>query len=323
MNIKIEELVKVSYLKVTKLDGRAIPMFACYQGNGTWEQWVPQNENLIRLKITRLIEGRYYAKEPESQNDLFLPSIDFFHKRMYWSDTTFKIEALYNDITNLFASLKKLEIINDAKNKYHGIHNIVITEVEYQFLLCRSMYDLLQEIIICIWDKVKFVDTSIKKQQLPSSFRKMVIRDDKKMSKDEIKKKFKIPEVLAEFYEAQSDFFLWLRAFRDLIAHRGNSIDIVFATENGFAIQTNIKPFNYLKIWNDKNTLPNNLGSVKAFISYLILNTLNTIEVFYRVISKLFQFPYDVAPEYSLFLKDSNYISLQSLEENITSNAWY
>jgi hypothetical protein len=119
-NIARSELNKISYLNVPDEKHRPVPLFPCYHGNGIWELWIPQNNKLVKLAVTKMIEGKYFAKKPESNEDLFLPSIDFLVQRAYWKNIYYFIDSLADDLLNLGTSLKKIEVFHISVEQYQG-----------------------------------------------------------------------------------------------------------------------------------------------------------------------------------------------------------
>jgi hypothetical protein len=44
------------------------------------------------------------------------------------------------------------------------------TGVEYILLVCRSIFDLLQELVAKLWKTIKLADSTVKTQQLKKTF---------------------------------------------------------------------------------------------------------------------------------------------------------
>jgi hypothetical protein len=51
---------------------------------------------------------------------------------------------------------------------------MVVSDLEYVFLSCRSTFDLLQEILRYLWENVTLIDTNAKKERLKPSYADMV-----------------------------------------------------------------------------------------------------------------------------------------------------
>jgi len=323
-DINKEELKKVTYLQVDQLQGRAVPLFACYHGDKTWELWVPNNGGLQRMQAKEIAEGKYFGKSPAHEGDVYLEFFDFMCKRGYWKPIVFLIEGISDDLQNISACLAKLDLFyRESKQAGFEARRFVITELEYLFSVCRSLYDLLQECNSKMWSTFKFNDPSLGKKPLPSSFGEMVLENNQLRTKEQIISRYAMPDMLAQYYTRQADFFTWLREYRDYISHSGKSFEYVFATKKGFAVSIDTKPFSSMSIWSDKNTQPNKLGSVKSFTAYLIISTFKAIEEFARVMSKIIVFPPDIAPDYHVFICGPHVSYLQNLSTHIQDEPWY
>jgi len=326
MSFKInqEELKKVTYLQVGELRGRAVPLFACYLDDGTWELWLPTNGGLQRMKTTGMAEGKYFAKNPAHQGDVYLEFFDFMCKRAYYEPIVPFIQGIYDDLQNLSACLAKLDFFyKEWKETHFDARRFVITELEYLFSVCRSLYDLLQECNSKMWSTFKFVDPKYGNKQLPTSFRAMILESNVLRTKEQIIARYAVPEILAEFYVRQANFFTWLRDYRDYVSHSGNSFQFVFSTDRGFAVSIDTKPFSSMTVWSANNTQPNELGSVRSLTAHLIISTFKAIEEFAHVMSRMIIFPPDVAPDYHIFICGSHIANLQDLETRIQDKPWY
>ncbi len=324
-NINLQELSKISYLQLSNLQGRIIPLFPYLNEDGTWELWItgPSNE-LIKMKPTAMAEGKYLAKQPYSKSDVYYSFFDFMCKRAYWPDIVPFIEGIYDDLQNLSACLAKLDLFYiQSKQTRLEARRFVVTELEYLFLVCRSLYDLLQECLSKLFPKFKFQDSKYGKKQLPKSFADMIYYKNVLMTMKEIVTRYSVPEPIAEYYLRQANFFEWLRQYRVYVSHSGKSFELVFALEKGFAISIETKPFSSMKIWNESNTQPHNLGSVKSLVAYLISSTLSAIEEFAHLMETIVIFPQDISPWNKIFLCGPTISKLQNLEKQINDEPWY
>ena len=139
---------------------------------------------------------------------------DFMCKRAYWNELVPFIDGIYDDLQNIGATIAKLDLfyIEWGRNRFDA-NRFIITELEYLFAVCRSLYDLLQECISRMWLKFKFYDPMLGKVELPSSFRQMLMESNNVMSSERIAAKYRLPTELADYYFRQSDFFKWLREY--------------------------------------------------------------------------------------------------------------
>ncbi len=322
-NISLDSIRQhLPHVDVDNLFGRQLPLYALHD-DGKWKLWIPDGRGGLCKIIASPVEAKYFSKQAAKPDDARLPFLDFFDQRCNLPQTGSFSRAAYSDIQNLAASLAKLEIIFLARNSFDGVARMAATELEYIFLICRSLFDLFQEIMAALWRQVILSDQSLKKKDLPSSYRKMVMNSNQRMTVDEIIEKYTLPARIAAAYHATSDFFEWLRAFRDSIAHSGRDFDLVYDTNRGFAISTLASPFSRMDIWDDRNTLPNNLGSLKSAACHVIHSTLSTIDAIVAELQSEIAFPPPIVPGYSVYFCGPSTKHITEVEVGVQVCAWY
>ncbi len=321
--ITLQELKKTSFLRIDRLDGRAIPLLACLTDDDEWEWWVPLPDGLRRMQGGEPIEAYYFAKRPAKEGDAFIAFSEFMLKRAYFKDVVHFVRAITDDLHNLGASIAKLDLFHALweHEKSSICRRYVSTELEYVFSVCRSMFDLLQEIIHRLWRRFEYTDGT-RKKTLRKSFADMVLHGDSLLSAKEIQEKYSIPNRLATFYHDQGLFFYWLREYRNRVDHGGQGFELVFITERGFAVSTGQEPFSSLNIWNKANTLPNGLGSVRSAVAYVIDNVLKCLDDFATIMSAITKPPYDISPEYHVYLRGERIEALTHSSRYIVAEPW-
>jgi hypothetical protein len=247
--------------------------------------------------------------------------LDFIFQTAAWKKESTIALGVLSDLHNLGTSLEKLRILHQHQPTRSG--RMAATELEYIFLVCRSMLDSLQETVASIWETVTLTDSSLKKKTLPKSFRKMVMSDRKRMTVQEIVKHHQLPLALAELYAERAEFLEWLREYRDALVHSGKSFDLVFVLDDGFGVSTKVRPFSGMTIWSERNTRENDIGSLKAAASFVISNTLATFDQFARLLATTIKFPPPFAAGYGLFVRGSHIGQLHHLTANINETPWY
>jgi hypothetical protein len=326
--ISLDELAKLPYFDCKDLGGRLVPVFPCLNDDREWEIYVFDQNTIINIKGTP-VEVDYFARSADKETDIYIEFLNFITKRAYWSDVVFFIDGIRNDIHNLGASLEKIDLFfkvwKEARlqGMERDVARFVSTELEYVFTVCRSLFDLLQEVISRLWKRVKLNDTSIKKRNLPQSFRKVVLKDGQLIGPDEIKTRYGLPQQLAEFYYKAAPFFIRLRNYRDDILHSGRGFDLIFQTERGFAIKKDLEPFSSFDIWKDEDLLPNNLASLRPLVAYVITETLRTCEEFAAIMEQTIELPPDIAPGYLLFLRGHHIGSLLKMKVILEKERWW
>ncbi|MFY3147954.1 hypothetical protein ACOTF6_06725 [Achromobacter xylosoxidans] len=300
--IEFSELAKIPYLDLPNLDGRSIASLSFY-ADGDWHLWVKTEAGLLRMKAWPS-EGFYFAVEPQSARDGYLQFLDFIAQHGNSRGVARPLKGIMDDFFNLGACLKKFDILLDyAEGGQRSASRLVLTELEYLFSLCRSVFDLLQEVIAAQWNSVQLYDAAAKKRELPKSFSDMVLTSNRLRSVEEIASRFRIPQSLAEFYGRSGAFFLMLRTFRDKYVHGGNSPDLVFVTERGFAVRGAAAPFNSFNVWSQEHRLPNDLCSLRPALAYLVTETLRACEDYAKTIQQVIKFPPPICPGFRFFMR--------------------
>ena len=246
------------------------------------------------------------------------------NQRACWKEVMLPINGIQNDIHNLGSSLGKLNLFyNYSLESKKDVRRFVSTEIEYVFGVCRSIFDLLQEIISKLWLRIELFDNNINKNKLPPSFRRMVLQDDKLMNIDSINNRYNIPIELASFYFQYGSFFQMLRKYRDDVVHNGKDFSSIFITDKGFAINSGTQPFASFGVWNDKHMLPNNLASLRPPIAYVIKKTLTACEDFSKIIQNIIKFPPEIVPGFRLFIRGYHNQQLLEIEDVINQCKWW
>ncbi len=316
-DVSRKELSKIPYLDQKILGDRVI-LSSMFYDNNEWHWWIPTPKGLIKAQGFPA-ESSYFSKLPERQNDIYLHFINFIAQRASWPEIVKPFNGLLDDIYNLSASLRKFKILYEySKKDSEGVSRLVVTEIEYLFSVCRSVFDLLQEIISILWNNFHFFDSEIKLKPLPKEFRKVIFHAGELSTENQIIKKFGMPDLLAKFYIRHQAFFSTLRKFRDNIIHYGSTFKLIFVTERGFAVSNDLKPFCEFNVWNDEHKLENHLCSLRPALAHLINQTLLACEDFSRTIETIIKFPPPLVPGMKFFMRGylndelfQNYLALK------------
>lgn len=164
-------LDEIPYLDHATITGRFLSCLTFYD-EGDWHFWMlagePGEQRLFKMKGWPA-EAVYFAREPVEASDLYLPSIDFTGRIACYSEVQKAVGGIRDDIFNLSASLAKLELLQGSKEQIpHGLSRMATTEVEYIVLVCRSLFDLFQEILVKLWNRVQLLDGSIQRRSNPA-----------------------------------------------------------------------------------------------------------------------------------------------------------
>lgn len=320
--IPTSELSKIPYLDLADLQGRTIPTLSFFV-DGNWQLWVPTANGLVQMS-GKPVEGYYFGGEAEEPIDVYLEFLDFIAQRCSWPSVIKPFQGLIQDFFNICASVKKFDLLfEQSATLKTATSRLVVTELEYLFSLCRSIFDLLQEIIAVQWQAIHLLDGTIRKKQLPKTFSNVVLNSESLRSEAELIQRFHLPQPLAAFYVRSGPFFQILRTFRDRFVHGGTTPELVFVTEKGFAVPRDREPFSSFNVWNVGHMLPNQLCSLRPPIGYIIVETLRACEDYAATIQSIIAYPLPIAPGMRFFLKGYFNESLASSTTALEKCQWW
>jgi hypothetical protein len=318
----IANFQKIPHIDATTLSGRFVASLS-FLADGQWTQWIPTEDGLISMKAWPA-ESCYFAKERERESDCFFQFLDFIAQRGNLTSVQKAFRGLIEDFFNLAASLQKFDILFENYEKHRlGLSRLVATELEYLVSLCRSIFDLLQEVIAAQWHSVALLDKSNKKKQLPKSFSEMVLKGQDLRSQEDIEQRFLIPADLAFFYHGAGPFFQLLRTLRDKFIHGGNSPESIFVTSQGFAMKGDVEPFSKLMVWNQEHRLPNDLCSLRPVLAYFVNETLRACEAYSVAIQNVVQFFPPTCPGMKFFMRGFFSNQLLQSESILSECKWW
>lgn len=306
MTIRTELLAEIPYLNHADLAGRFISSLSFYDG-GEWQIWLLGGEG-SEQKLFRMqgwpAEGCYFARSPVETGDLYLPSFDFVGRIACFAELQKTVSAIQDDLLNLSTSLAKLAHLQSVKDRIpRGLSRMATTEVEYVVLVCRSLFDLFQEILLKLWDRVQLIDPAARKRRLKSSFARTMLVGEQPLAPFEIADRFGLPLQIAECYGRAADVFLALRRFRDNIVHHGSPVQHIFEGDGSFQIASKLGPLPEMVVWYDDERQPNDLVPLLPAIETLIYRTLATWDDFSLTISRLIGLPAPTVPDMHLYLR--------------------
>lgn len=306
--IELKKLDAIPYIDKDQLQGRFISTMHFYHG-GRWELYVDIGDRLLPIDA-RPAEAFYFAKEEEKDTDLYFHFLDFIAQHACFYGMDKPILGLRDDLFNLSASVAKIEHLHATREAIKsGVSRMVATEIEYIYSVCRSMFDLLQEISSKLWAASILVDAEAeaarrRKKPLPETFSKVLYaKDDQIRTPEEIEARFGIPRLWAEYYVGHAAFFTGLRKFRDGIIHAGSQLDYVFDTEHGFLVGKKQRPFAGFDIWAADEHYDNDTVPLMPALGQVILQTILSCEDFSHMIVNAFAFPPPIVPGMKFFMR--------------------
>ena len=232
--ISVEELKKLPYLDVSALDDRTVNLMPLWDGTA-WHMWFDTPIGLIAGKIVDTTEVDYVAKSAARSTDLFIPFVHIAWQQCSWREICPLIIAINQDFHNMGTSIAQLKHFQEFRKLIgdRGAHTFALTELEYLVTLCRTTFDLLQEMIAWIWkNKVRLLDERSEAfrlaHPLPKTFSRMVLQEKQEVrNTGEIETQFGLPTPLAEQYARVAHFFSDLRKIRDSVVHGGRGFGMM------------------------------------------------------------------------------------------------
>jgi hypothetical protein len=299
---EIVQLSGIPYLAHAALPGRFISSLTFHEGE--WRMWL-QTEVPDRVEVRAWpAEAFYFARQPEEAKDICSTFLTFMAQRSNFDGFQATFSAIQDDMFNLSASLAKLHLIFESGDKAgSGASRMAATEVEYILLVCRSVFDLLQEVLAKLWGKITLTDTTKRKKALKKTFSDMTLHANTLKSAHQIAAQFQLPEALANCYARHAPIFLKIREFRDNLVHRGHRVQTIFRGKDGFVITKSLGTFLNLNIWRDDEVMQNDLVPLMPALALVVHGTLAACDDFAQVLLTCIQFPNPIVPGMDLFMR--------------------
>jgi hypothetical protein len=300
--INLAKLSQIPYLDIANLQGRFISTLTFHDA-GKWRMWLMAGDQLLEVKAWPA-EACYFSSAPEAVHDIYFHFLDFIAQRASFDSIQKPILGLRDDIFNLSASIAKIAHLHATRDALKtGVSRMVITEVEYIFSVCKSIFDLLQEIICVLWHSTRLLDIAVEKKPLKETFAKTILHGGRVSTAEELRSRFGLPASVSDFYVRHAEFFMTLRDFRNNIIHRGSQFQTIYSAESGFLVNDSIRPFSSMKIWREEEKDPNGLAPLVPALGVVIRNTLAACEDFSLTVQQVIQFPPPIAPGMKFYMR--------------------
>jgi hypothetical protein len=300
----IIDFTEIPFLSKEDLSGRFLCTTSFY--DGSWHTWLAVDDDgrkLVEVKAWPA-EAIYFAAAPEQPHDVSIAFLTFIAQHANWNAFYPPFSAIQDDIFNLSASLAKLDLVfANGDTAGSGATRMAATEVEYILLVCRSMFDLLQELVAKIWDTIKLTDSTVKKRKLKKTFSDMTLLGNQLRTSAQIGEPYGLPQNIADCYARHGPVFLKLRQFRDNLVHRGYQVQTIFRGDGAFVIRKRLGPFVDLEIWRDDEVQESGLVPLVPALNMLIHGTLAACEDFAHTLTGCVRFPSAMVPEMALFIR--------------------
>lgn len=305
----IEQLSKLPYLRTVPRDGRIVPLITFYEpAAADWHlHMIVKPGELGRMAGGEPISGSYLSPKvaaPSTDVEFALGTLVIQH--LSFIEALDLLDRLQNDVHRCAAILEKYHLLWETRlARDRSASLLVQSELEYLLFLLRSLYDLLQGMVRTL--AAKFIhltgSNEPKIKGLPSSFREMVMTNDRLRSVDEIEDRWNLPRALAAWYVEEGQFFRLLRSLRDGIAHRGATVPTVFETEWGFAVSPDKDPWKQVHSLLPGERQPNDLASLRGLFAEFIHRGIGATDGLTVVLHSLVQLPEPIFQDVRLFIR--------------------
>lgn len=331
MPIAIEELRKISYIDADVVQGRTVQLMPLWDG-ANWHMWFNTGAGvLIEGKIVDAVESDYVAKSTAKETDLFIPFIHIMWQHVSYPEIVGLITAISDDFHNMGTSIAKLRLFWKFRNEIGNGNEarFASTELEYLVALCRTVFDLLQEIFSSLWaNSVRLTspeDEAFRKgHPLPRTFSKMVLdQKERPRSAEEIIGKFKLPPPLAQQFANAAPFFAQLRRVRDRVIHSGGNFRGVYGTERGFCVNPKSVPFKDFSDWKPEHQYNDNVSTILPWLADLVIKTIETCNGLVATFAQTIVLPPPIAPGYWIFVRGPHNENLASLLQVGSGKFWW
>lgn len=303
-SIDLSQIASIPFVDVANFGGRFLGSLTFHDGE-RWRVWFPTVENtLVEVRSAWPAEGYYFAKVPQSPEDMHFRFLNFVAQHAAFPDLKLAVTGIMDDIANLSASLSKLKLLHSSRESVeHGLERMAATEVEYILLVCRSLFDLLQEVATKLWDIVQPLDPAQRKGSMKRSFADVAIIRGVPATAKQLTEKYGLPQDLADFYATSAPFFIELKKMRDSLIHSGSPAPQILHGDLGFLVPERLRPFSALGIWREDERKPNGLVPLMPAIAVIVYRTLIACERFSIAMRNNIALPPELVPGMAYFMR--------------------
>lgn len=316
------DIRRIPFLDHTALTAdRTVGPFYFY-ANKEWQCWIHDGTQFFKMKLEPA-QSSYFGDDPAKDTDWSSDLLNLIRQRISFPTIDRAAAGIWNDFQNLATSLAKIHLFFEESLSRKDITRFAQTEVEYILLVCRSVFDLLQEIITDVWERIKLDDPPAKKRSLPESFNDVLYHSNAEQSAEQITAKYGIPLLLSQWYVDQRPFFARLKQLRDKMAHRGSEVvHHVFSTERGFAVGRDDWPWSEFHQSPPEVELPNKLVPLRPILCAIIMKTFDACDSFACLLEHTIGLPKPLYPGFTYFSRGYADRDLNSIPRVVENSLW-
>jgi len=323
-SVPVAAFQQIPFLDLTAWSQNRYVSNLCFYVKGEWHLYLwDEKEKFIKIPGTPA-QADYFGDAPERPSDQCFPLFNFIAQKASFRDMHMFAVGIWEDFQNLATSLAKLDLFFEtSKSEGKETARFVATEIEYIIGVCRSVFDLMQEMVSRHWQRIELHDKSIKKSQLPSSFANVLFSSNTLQTEEQIAQKYGLPSTFANWYLSNAKIFTWIKAVRDGMIHSGSqSVEMLFATERGYGVKKDEKFWADVYTWPKEAELYNDLYPIRPAICSLIWLTVNSTTTLAQMLETTFEGPKPMFPGlkyYSRGFFDNVFVEL----EDVLTHSWW
>lgn len=307
--VPLSELEKIPYLNTSAIKGR-VPFVLPWWDGKSWRHWICVEQEVIELSLYGNDHGLYYSSEQQDSHDLNVAFINFVVQHASWGKNHRILSAIADDLHAIASSIGKLYLIHSSQATL-GVgasSQFALTEFEYLILTLRSIFDLAYEIFRNTWNDVTLNDAGLnerkRQNQLPKKLSKLLLDGTSSaVTSSSLQERYAIPISIAERLLKDAEFFKWIRAIRDNIAHGIQRSPIVFSTPDGFCFQKDTPIFTSQVALEDRFLHNDHIVSVLPWLARMVDGTLESCNSIVTALHGYVDFAEEIAPGQKVFLR--------------------
>lgn len=312
-------LMQILHLDLSELGERSVWNFPVWDGKN-WRHWLIQGDSAIEGKLVGVVKSNYLAKSPQDESDLSIPFVEIMWQRASWPEIVHLISGIENCFRKMGTSVAKMKHFYLTRDQLPigAAADFATTEFEYLIVLCRTVFDLLQETISSLWNqRVRLNQPELeairKARKPPDTFSSICLKDKgSPKSSQELQERYAFPKEMADQYVAAAPMFFHLRELRTRTVHAGGDPAFIFDTDRGFCIsKTNdlltAIPDVFIHDYNDQ------IVSVLPLIGAMVAQTIQVCNSLMLAFASRIPLPAEIAPGYRIYMKFPSIVALHEI----------
>lgn len=105
--------------------------------------------------------------------------------------------------------------------------------------------------------------------------------------------------------------------------HYGETIELVYTTESGYAINSDVRPFSEFDVWDEDDFLENDLAPLWPPVAHVINHTIAASDLFIDAVKRAnIAIPPAIAPGYRTFVRGGFISNIALLLSLVEEDVW-